>query len=146
MLATDRAMTRRDRPNLTAAAKTAAGDGVLRTVLVVEDSDVIRRVLTLILQAEGYRVVESTDGKQVEDLIREVRPDVVTLDLSLPDVDGREVLRSLGTEETLREVPVIVVSAHCAPHRDLAGLRFIPKPARIDTILRALADSVPPPP
>src|SRR5919206_3845083 len=111
MLTTDRPRAESDRP---AQAMNSAGpelNGGGRTVLVVEDSDVIRRVLTLILQAEGYRVVESPDGRQVGELIREVRPDVVTLDLSLPDVDGREVLRSLGTDEALREVPVIVVSA-----------------------------------
>ncbi len=141
MFATDRATARRDRPTLTTVPRTTAGDGLQRTVLVVEDSDVIRRVLVLILQAEGYRVVESPDGKQVAELVRKVRPDVVTLDLSLPDVDGREVLRSLGTDEALREVPVIVVSAFAdalsAAERWYAA-DVIVKPFDLDDLLERL--------
>jgi DNA-binding response OmpR family regulator len=95
----------------------------------------------LILQAEGYRVVESPDGKQVAELVREVRPDVVTLDLSLPDVDGREVLRSLGTDEALREVPVIVISAFAdalsAAERWYAA-DVIVKPFDLDDLLARL--------
>jgi CheY-like chemotaxis protein len=90
---------------------TAHGSGRGRTVLVVEDSDIIRRVLTLILESEGYRVVESAGGGDAVELAREQRPDVITLDLSLPDVDGREVLRRLGADESLRSVPVVVLSA-----------------------------------
>lgn len=86
--------------------------GQRRTVLMVEDSDVIRRVLTLILEAEGYRVIETADGRGVAALAREHRPDVVTLDLSLPDLDGREVLRSLRSDPSLSRVPVVVISAY----------------------------------
>lgn len=89
----------------------SGGDHERRTVLIVEDSEVIRRILSLILEAEGYRVVESPDGRRVADLARRERPDVITLDLSLPDVDGREILRQLGTDERLCEVPVVVLSA-----------------------------------
>lgn len=101
-----------DKPALVErVAAPLAGAGSGRTVLVVEDSDVIRRVLTLILESEGYRVVECADGRGVERLARETRPDVITLDLSLPDLDGREVLRRLGNDPTLRHVPVVVLSA-----------------------------------
>lgn len=108
MLTTDSSRPYPHPPRPTPAARPS---GTGRTVLVVEDSDVIRRVLALILEAEGYRVVESPDGRRVAALARDERPDVITLDLSLPDVDGREVLRHLGTDETLREVPVVVLSA-----------------------------------
>ena len=87
------------------------GSGHGRKVLVVEDSEVIRRVLALILGAEGYRVVETAAGREAIGLAREQHPDLITLDLSLPDMDGRDVLRLLGADESLRSVPVVVLSA-----------------------------------
>ena len=121
------------------------GSGRGRTVLIVEDSDVIRRVLALILEAEGYRVVESADGGQVASLAHEQRPDVITLDLSLPDVDGRDVLRKLGTDAVLREVPVVVLSAFAdtlsAAERWYAA-DVIVKPFDLDDLLERLERAV----
>ena len=81
------------------------------TVLVVEDSDVIRRVISLILEGEGYHVVSTDRGRDALALARHELPDAVTLDLNLPDSDGREVLRQLKGDERTTEIPVIVVSA-----------------------------------
>jgi CheY-like chemotaxis protein len=81
------------------------------TVLVVEDSDVIRRVISLILEGEGYHVVATDRGQDALALARHERPDAVTLDLNLPDSDGRAVLRQLKGDERTTEIPVIVVSA-----------------------------------
>ena len=89
-----------------------ADSGQGRTVLIVEDSEIIRRVLGLILEAEGYQVVESADGRAVTSLARQWRPDVITLDLSLPDVDGRELLRELHADPELADLPVVVLSAY----------------------------------
>ena len=87
-----------------------ATPGVL-TVLVVEDSDVIRRVISLILEGEGYHVLATDRGRDVLALAQHARPAAVTLDLNLPDSDGRDVLRQLKGDERTTEIPVIVVSA-----------------------------------
>ena len=92
-------------------AVSGAASGRHPTVLVVEDSEVIRRIMSLVLTAEGYQVIESADGFGVVELAREHRPDIITLDLALPGVDGREILRRLNQDAVLREVPVVVVSA-----------------------------------
>ena len=81
------------------------------TVLVVEDSEVIRRVMSLILEGEGYRVVATDRGQDVLALAQHERPVAVTLDLNLPDSDGRDVLRQLKGDRHTTEIPVIVVSA-----------------------------------
>jgi CheY-like chemotaxis protein len=145
MLTTDHARTGSYRPADALKTPPPSPNGDSRTVLVVEDSDVIRRVLTLILQAEGYRVVESPDGRGVPALAREQRPDVITLDLSLPDVDGREILRNLGTDETLRAVPVVVLSAFAdalsAADRWYAT-DVIVKPFDLDDLLTRLEQAV----
>jgi CheY-like chemotaxis protein len=127
------------------AKRPPQGSGRGRTVLIVEDSDVIRRVLALILEAEGYRVVESPSGEQVAALALGERPDLITLDLSLPDVDGRELLRSLGTDQTLRAVPVVVISAFAdtLTSNDLAhAVDVIVKPFDLDDLLLRLERAV----
>ena len=89
---------------------TAAASDV-PTVLVVEDSEVIRRVISLILEGEGYHVVATDRGRDVLELAWHERPAAVTLDLNLPDSDGRDVLRQLKGDRRTTEIPVIVVSA-----------------------------------
>ena len=81
------------------------------TVLVVEDSDVIRRVISLILEGEGYHVLATDRGRDALTLAQDERPAAVTLDLNLPDSDGRDVLRQLKGDERTTDIPVIVVSA-----------------------------------
>ena len=82
------------------------------TVLVVEDSDVIRRVISLILESEGYHVVATDRGRDALQLARHERPAAVTLNLNLPASDGRDVLRQLKGDARTGEIPVIVVSAY----------------------------------
>jgi two-component system KDP operon response regulator KdpE len=77
-------------------------------VLVVDDEPQIRRALRVTLRANGYEVVEAADGETGLDLAATLPPDVVVLDLALPDVDGVEVCRRL---REWSEVPVIVLSA-----------------------------------
>ena len=145
MLTTDRPTIGREDGSAVGSSARADGSGCGLTVLIVEDSDVIRRVLALILEAEGYRVIESADGRQVAALARQQRPDVITLDLSLPDVDGRDVLRKLGTDELLREVPVVVLSAFAdtlnAAERWYAA-DVIVKPFDLDDLLERLERAV----
>ncbi len=86
----------------------AGGPGVPRTVLVVEDEKEVMRFLRVTLDAQGYRVIESVTGQQalVEAATRS--PDVILLDLGLPDLDGVEVARHVREWST---TPIIVLSA-----------------------------------
>jgi two-component system, OmpR family, KDP operon response regulator KdpE len=77
-------------------------------VLVVDDDPQIRRTLSINLRARGYEVEVAADGRSALRLIGERTPDLVVLDLGLPDVDGVTVLQQLRTE---KRVPVIVLSA-----------------------------------
>lgn len=83
----------------------------VNTVLVVEDSETVRQVLTLILESEGFRVLPAGNGASAVALAVEMQPHAVTLDLALPDADGRVVLRELKTDERTGHIPVIVLSA-----------------------------------
>lgn len=95
--------------------------GGARTVLVAEDDEDVRLLMRTRLDARGYRVVEARDGQETLELARAVRPDIVLMDLQLPRLNGFAVARFLRQTDSLRRVPIIVVSAHDpAKHRNLA--------------------------
>jgi CheY-like chemotaxis protein len=117
------------------------------TVLVVEDSQVIRRVLTLLLEGEGYRVVATDRGREAVTLAREQRPDVVTLDLALADADGRETLRQLKQDPVTQHIPIVVLSAFVqalSPAERWYAADIILKPFDVDDLLRRLSRVVRP--
>src|SRR5918999_2853736 len=73
-------------------------DATARTILVVEDSEPIRRILALLLEGHGYEVVAVDGGREGLALAQQLHPCAITLDISLPDLDGREVLRALKSD------------------------------------------------
>jgi DNA-binding response OmpR family regulator len=80
-------------------------------ILVVEDDHHIRTVLHDLFTDEGYEVFLATDGAAAIKVLATLRPDLVTLDLGLPGVDGSEVLDMIRQSDSLKEVRVIVLSA-----------------------------------
>lgn len=94
-------------------ALTAAAPGLieppLRTVLIVDHRESIRRVLTLILEAEGVRGIATPDPALAVTIAREVIPDAVTLDLGRADADDVRVLRSIKADPLLKHVPLVVL-------------------------------------
>jgi CheY-like chemotaxis protein/molybdopterin-guanine dinucleotide biosynthesis protein len=89
----------------------ANGKNGVRTVLLVEDEDGLRRVLKDLLEREGYHVVEATDGVHALDEIDRHAPDVVVLDLNLPRLDGYGVLSHLRARPATSRLPVLVLPA-----------------------------------
>jgi DNA-binding response OmpR family regulator len=116
-----------------------------RCVLLVEDDPRVRRVLHLALRDEGYVVVEAATGDDGLRALTGSDPDVVLLDLMLPDIDGFAVCRRIRRES---DVPVIMVTARTDSHDVVAGLEagaddYVTKPlvakelsARIRALLR----------
>lgn len=111
-------------------------------ILVIEDSEPIRRILGLLLEGHGYEVVAVEGGREGVDAARHLRPCAITLDLSLPDVDGRDVLRTLKDDLRTRDVPVIVVSAYAStlsPADRAAAAEVLSKPFDVDELLHGVA-------
>src|SRR5215208_5374546 len=116
-----------------------------RTVVVVGDEEVIAGSLAARLRAEGFRVELAHDGPGGVELCRNVRPDVVVLDVMLPGFDGLEVCRRV---QALRPVPVLMLTARDAEADVLVGLGvgaddYVTKPfsprevvARVRALLR----------
>jgi threonine synthase len=87
-------------------------DGRVKRVAIIEDEPDAARLLRRILQARGqYQIFEAYDGRAGLDLIRSERPDLILLDLMMPGLDGFTLLEIVKSEEGLRDVPVIVVTA-----------------------------------
>jgi two-component system KDP operon response regulator KdpE len=110
-------------------------DGPL--ILVIEDEEAIRRFLRASLATDSYRLVEAASGEQGIRLAAQQPPDLVILDLGLPDVDGQEVLRQL--REWL-QAPVIVLSARTQEREKIAALDhgaddYLTKPFAVGELL-----------
>jgi two-component system, cell cycle response regulator DivK len=81
-------------------------------ILLVEDNELNRDMLMRRLQRRGYHVESAINGKEGLQKAEASRPDLILLDLSLPEMDGWEVLRHLKEHEHLKKVPVIALTAH----------------------------------
>jgi two-component system cell cycle response regulator DivK len=80
-------------------------------VLVVEDNEKNLKLVRDVLEATGYRTLEATTGAQAVELATQHTPDLVLMDIRLPDIDGVEALRRLRADERTASIPVLAVTA-----------------------------------
>jgi CheY-like chemotaxis protein len=85
---------------------------VPQKILIVEDNDMNRDMLSRRLQRRGYEISVAADGRQGIERAQAVLPDLILLDLSLPEIDGWEVARRLKGEQSTRNIPIIALTAH----------------------------------
>lgn len=86
-------------------------DTMKKTVLVVEDNELNMKLFNDLLEAHGYGVVQTRDGLSALDLARKHQPDLILMDIQLPEVSGIEVTKWLKEDDDLRRIPVIAVTA-----------------------------------
>ena len=82
-----------------------------KTILIVEDNELNMKLFNDLLEAHGYKTVQTRSGLEAVGLAREHRPDLVLMDIQLPEVSGLEVTRWLKEDEALRHIPVIAITA-----------------------------------
>jgi CheY-like chemotaxis protein len=95
------------------AEMTKPNDGQ-RTILVVDDFDDTRLLLRVWLQKKGYRVVEAENGNQAVAEAATQQPDLIIMDVEMPELDGLSATRKIRSLENSEEVPIVVVSAYAA--------------------------------
>src|SRR5580704_1010484 len=90
------------------------GTGLAETtrILLVEDNEMNRDMLSRRLIRKGYSVAMATDGAQGIEMAVETRPDLILMDMSLPVIDGWEAARQLKANEQVRRIPIIALTAH----------------------------------
>ncbi len=116
------------------------------TALIVEDEPAANDLLSALVQLRGYRTDSAFTGTEALEKVGLRPPDVVFLDLMLPDINGYEVCQSLKAGESTRKVIVVVVTARVAVENRIQSFRagaddYIPKPYTPDQIFRALDDA-----
>ena len=82
-----------------------------KTVLIVEDNELNMKLFNDLLEAHGYRVLQTRDGLSALEIAREHMPDLIIMDIQLPEVSGIEVTKWLKEDEELQRIPVIAVTA-----------------------------------
>jgi CheY-like chemotaxis protein len=83
-------------------------------VLVVDDSKVIRDLIAVNLELEGYDVLRAADGLEALELVAAQRPDVITVDVVMPGLDGFEMVERLRADPTTADIPVIAVTGRAS--------------------------------
>jgi two-component system cell cycle response regulator DivK len=81
-------------------------------ILIVEDNEMNRDMLSRRLERRGYQVILAMDGRRGLAAARSEAPDLILMDMSLPEIDGWEVTRQLKSDDTTRCIPVIALTAH----------------------------------
>jgi len=85
------------------------------TVLLVEDNDDNAYMLSRRLKRRGFNIVTATDGEAGVNMARELRPDIILMDLNLPILDGWSAIKLLSSDTATQSIPVIAVSSHVLP-------------------------------
>ena len=116
-------------------------------VLVVDDSDVIRTLITVNLELEGFEVVQAVDGQDALEKVLDVRPDVMTIDVKMPRLVGFDTVERLRADPRTQDLKIAMVTA-CAQVDDLrrgdeVGVdAYVTKPFDPTTLVRTVRDLV----
>ena len=120
---------------------------ILGRVLVVDDSEVIRTLIAVNLELEGFEVVQAVDGLDALEKVNEVRPDVITIDVKMPRLDGFDTVERLRADPRTSTMKIAMVTA-CAQADDLrrgekVGVdAYVTKPFDPSTLVRTVRDLV----
>jgi len=96
----------------------------IKRVVCVEDEPEMIDLIRLILSRKGFEVIGANGGKQGLETIREQKPDLVLLDLMMPDMDGWEVYQQMKADKEITDIPVIVVTAKAQSIDKVLGLHI----------------------
>jgi len=110
-----------------------------QTILLVEDFDDTRLMMKLWLVKKGYRVIEAENGEQAVEIARREQPDLIIMDMMMPGVDGLDATRQIREYQSLRQTPIVAVSAYGANeyrHRalDAGCTEYVPTPFEPDAL------------
>jgi two-component system response regulator VicR len=115
-----------------------------KKVLCIEDEKEMIDLIKLILERRGFEVLGALGGKEGLEVIRREKPDLILLDLMMPEVDGWEVYRQMKADEKLKDIPVVVVTAKAQSIDKVLGLHiakvddYVTKPFGPQELLKSI--------
>jgi two-component system cell cycle response regulator DivK len=117
-------------------------------VLVVEDFEDTRFLMRLELEKRGFRVLEATDGEQGVALAADERPDIIIMDIGLPNIDGIEATRRIRGDASMRDVLIVALTAHHETEYRAQALAagcdaYLTKPVDFDWLIDLLGRLLP---
>jgi two-component system cell cycle response regulator DivK len=112
-------------------------------ILIVEDDHLNRMFLCAVLQGSGFSTEEVGDGAKVLPLVKEFAPDLITMDIHLPNVSGLELIKMLKADEDLKRIPILAVTAYVGRGDNATILQagadeMMTKPLSIKPLLRTI--------
>ncbi len=118
-----------------------------KTVIIVDDDADTAEMFAEMMRVGGYRIVKTSRGSHATQIIAAEKPDIVILDIMMPDISGLEVLRFMRREPNLRKIPVILVSAKSMPSDIKVGMeagasRYFTKPVSFIDLRKAVDELV----
>src|SRR5918992_4419705 len=139
-----RACRARDRPRRRLAGGEAVTESLGR-VLVVDDDEVIRQLIAVNLQLEGFEVATAVDGQDCLDKVRDVDPDVITLDIMMPRLDGWVTAVRLREDAATRHIKVVLITARAQDHdiqrgQEIGVDAYVTKPFDPAELIRTVRD------
>lgn len=117
----------------------------LGRVLVVDDDEVIRQLIAVNLQLEGFEVLTAVDGQDCIDRVREIAPDVITLDVMMPRLDGWVTAVKLRDDPLTRDIKVVMITARAQEHdirrgHEIGVDAYVTKPFDPAELIRTVRD------
>ena len=114
-----------------------------KTVLIVEDSELNMRLFNDLLEAFGYKTVKTRDGRTAVQLAREHKPDLIVMDIQLPEISGLEITDRLKKDTALKNIPVVAVTAFAMRGDEQKILAagcdaYLSKPISVTTFLETI--------
>jgi CheY-like chemotaxis protein len=129
-----------DRQTLLQTLTSLVAPEPIKRVLIVDDEEISRYVLRQHLLTPQHVISEACDGDEAIRLARDQQPDVICLDLMLPELDGYEILRRLKADQATRHIPVVIVtSKHLEEHERIGLLEWVPTILSKDLVSRETA-------
>ena len=122
-------------------------EGELKRIVVIDDTPDFLAFVAVLLEMENYKVFMRSVGRDTVDFVRTHRPDLILLDVVLPDVDGLEILRDLKEDSYTRSIPVIICTAMVDRVRAMRryleqmGVRVLEKPFELDALVVAIQEA-----
>ncbi len=115
-----------------------------KTILIVEDNELNMKLFNDLLEAHGYNTLQAKDGRLVIEITRKNRPDLILMDIQLPEISGLEIAKMLKADDDLRDIPVVAVTAFAMKGdeqkiRDGGCDGYIAKPISVANFLQTVS-------